>query len=77
MNYTNRIHADHRIMLGKPVVKGTRITVEMLLRKLSEGATTDDLLTMYPTLTADDILAVFQYASSVLAGEEVIMLDVA
>lgn len=77
MNYTNRIHADHRIMLGKPVIKGTRITVELLLRKLSEGATTNDILAMYPTLTIDDILAIFQYASNVLAGEEVIMLDAA
>jgi uncharacterized protein (DUF433 family) len=64
-------------MLGKPVIKGTRITVELLLRKLSEGATTTDLLTMYPTLIFDDILAVFQYASNILAREEVIMLDAA
>lgn len=77
MNYTNRIHADYRVMLGKPVIRGTRITVELLLRKLSEGATTTDLLAMYPTLTLDDLLAVFQYASNVLASEEVIMLNAA
>lgn len=77
MNYTNRIHADYQVMLGKPVIRGTRITVELLLRKLSEGATTDDLLAMYPTLTLDDILAVFQYASKVLAREEVILLNAA
>lgn len=77
MNYTDCIHADYRVMLGKPVIRGTRITVELLLRKLSEGATTADLLAMYPTLTPDDILAVFQYASNVLASEEVIMLNAA
>jgi uncharacterized protein (DUF433 family) len=50
-------------MLGKPVIKGTRLTVEMILRKLSQGATTDDLLKMYPHLTHEDIQAVYLYAA--------------
>jgi uncharacterized protein (DUF433 family) len=52
-----RIEINPAVMLGKPVVKGTRIPVELLLRKLAEGATTDDLLDAYPRLTLEDIRA--------------------
>ena len=54
----NRITASHAVVLGKPVVRGARLTVELLLRKMSEGAMTHDLLRMYPHLTAADIEAV-------------------
>lgn len=77
MDYKERIVSDYQIMLGKPIIKGTRITVELLLRKLSEGATTQDLLAMYPHLQEDDVLAALMYASNVLANEEVIMLKAA
>jgi uncharacterized protein (DUF433 family) len=75
MNYRERIVSNHQIMLGKPVIKGTRITVELLLRKLSEGATTADLLAMYPNLQEADILAALNYASDIVVNEEVIMLN--
>ncbi|GAB3500175.1 DUF433 domain-containing protein [Spirosoma knui] len=75
MNYKDRIISDHRIMLGKPVIKGTRITVEVVLRKLSEGATTPDLLIMYPNLQEADVLAALNYASELVSNEEVIMLN--
>ena len=50
-------------MKGKPVIRGTRITVDLLLRKLSEGATQADLLDAYPHLTAEDIRAAQAYAA--------------
>lgn len=75
MNYKDRISSSHRVMLGKPVIRGTRITVELVLRKLSEGATTADLLDMYPRLQQEDVIAALMYASEVLANEEVIELD--
>ena len=53
----SRIAASHEVMLGKPVVRGTHITVELLLRKLSEGATIAELLQMYPRLEAAEIQA--------------------
>ena len=59
-----RIIADSAIMLGKPVIRGTRLTVELLLRKMSEGATAADLLKMYPQLEAADIEASLQYAAA-------------
>jgi uncharacterized protein (DUF433 family) len=61
-------------MLGKPVIKGTRITVEFILRKLSQGATTLDILKMYPHLQEEDILAALTYTSYVLANQEIIEL---
>ena len=69
-NYTDYIVTDHRVMLGKPVLKGTRLTVEMILRKGSEGASHADMLKMYPHLTEAHLLAVLAYAADVLANEE-------
>lgn len=64
-------------MLGKPVIKGTRMTVELLLRKLSEGATAQDLTAMYPHLEEVDIRAALMYVSDIVANEEVIMVNAA
>ena len=50
-------------MQGKPVIRNTRIPVELLLRKLSEGATVEEILDAYPTLTRDDIQASLAYAA--------------
>ena len=72
MTYQGRIVSDYKIMLGKPVIKGTRITVELIIRKLSEGATVGDLLEAYPSLNADDIYACLSYASEVISEEQVI-----
>ncbi|MFQ5946681.1 MAG: DUF433 domain-containing protein, partial [Anaerolineae bacterium] len=51
MTITDRIEINPKVMLGKPVIRGTRITVELILRKLSEGASEADLLDEYPRLT--------------------------
>ena len=58
---TNRIEVNPEVVLGKPVIRGTRIPVELILRKLSEGATEADLLDAYPRLTVDDIKAALGY----------------
>lgn len=60
-------------MLGQPVIKGTRITVALLLRKLSEGASQEDLLQMYPHLQQEDMYAALAYASEVIANEEMLL----
>jgi uncharacterized protein (DUF433 family) len=59
-------------MLGKPVIRGTRIRVELILRKLSEGATEEDLLDSYPRLSKADIQAVLAYAADEVAHERVL-----
>lgn len=64
-----RIEINPKVMLGKPVVKGTRIPVELIIRKLGEGATEKDLLDAYPKLTKEDLQAAMIYAADVLASE--------
>lgn len=75
MTITDRIEVNPRVMLGKPVIRGTRIPVELLLRKLSEGASETDLLEAYPGLTRDDIHAAIRYAADTLAHEQVVFVD--
>ncbi len=54
---TSRINIDPKIMMGKPVIKGTRITVEILLRKLSQGLTTKEIIKDYTAISKEDIKA--------------------
>lgn len=73
-NVTDRIEINAGVMQGKPVIRGTRIPVELLLRKLAEGATTEDILDAYPRLMADDIRAALEYAADTIAHESVLSL---
>ena len=61
--WTHRIEFNPNVMQGKPVVKGTRIPVELVLRKLGEGATMDDLHDAYPRLRPEDVCACLAYAA--------------
>ena len=70
--WTHRIEFNPDVMLGKPVVKGTRIPVELVLRKLGEGATMDDLRDAYPRLTPEDVYACLAFAADTVAHEEVL-----
>jgi uncharacterized protein (DUF433 family) len=72
MDYRDYIESNSEIMLGKPVIKGTRITVALILKKLSEGATRQDIISAYPTITALAINAALAYASDVVANETLI-----
>jgi uncharacterized protein (DUF433 family) len=74
MSTTDRIVIDPEVMLGKPVIRGTRIPVELILRKLGEGATEADLLDGFPGLGRGDIRAALAYAADALAHEETILL---
>ncbi len=66
------IEVNPEVMLGKPVIRGTRIPVELILQKLSEGATEADLLDAYPRLTRQDIQAALAYAAKSLAHETIL-----
>lgn len=72
MDYRERITTDPNIILGKPIIRGTRITVELILKKLSEGVTIEELLEAYPHLTKEDILAALSYTADVISQEELI-----
>ncbi len=73
MLLTERIEVNPAVMLGKPVIRGTRVPVELVLRKLSEGATEADLLDAYPRLTREDIQAALAYAANTLANETIVL----
>ena len=63
MPWSSRIVVDPEILAGKPVVRGTRLAVEFILELLAAGQTEQQLMTNYPGLTHDDILACLSYAS--------------
>ena len=71
----HRIEINPKVMMGKPVIRGTRITDELILRKLGEGAQAADLLQAYPHLTVEDIKAAIIYAADTVAHEETVLLD--
>jgi uncharacterized protein (DUF433 family) len=71
---TERIDINPAVMMGKPVIRGTRITVELILRKLAEGSSEAELLQDYPHLTAQDIRAAVAYGAASVAHEEVVLL---
>ena len=76
MKQYERIESRPDIMLGKPVIRGTRVTVELIVRKLGEGATIEDLLDAYPHLKREDIQEALLYAADTLGHEEVVYLQV-
>jgi uncharacterized protein (DUF433 family) len=67
----DRIIADPRILAGKPVIKGTRIAVDLVLEELSHNPDIAELLAAHPDLTRDDVQACLAYAKDVVTGEEV------
>ena len=69
----NRIEINPAVMLGKPVIRGTRIPVELVLRKLADGMTEADLLDAYPRLAHEDIQAALAYAADSLAHETILL----
>ena len=69
--WQERIVVDPAILVGKPVIKGTRLAVEFIVQLLAEGWSEADILQNYPTLSHEDILACLAYASARLQSEKV------
>lgn len=76
-NWSEFIHSDPEIMLGKPVIKGTRITVELIVERLGYGQTPEELLVSYPHLSREAILACLGYAAALLKNETIHPLQLA
>lgn len=72
--WRQRIEINPDIMLGKPVIRGTRIPVEIIVRKLAQKISSEEILRDYPKLTEQDIQAALLYAAEVLSEEEVLPL---
>ena len=64
--FIDRITIDHDVMAGKPIIKGTRITVENILALLMQGMSTEEILSEYPHLVKDDIFACLAFARAAL-----------
>jgi uncharacterized protein (DUF433 family) len=71
MKRYKKIEINPNIMFGKPVIKGTRVTVEQILRKLAGGMTVEQIITDHPHLRKEDILAAQEFAADYLADEEI------
>jgi len=74
LDFRERIECKPDVLQGKPVIRGTRISVELILEKLSRKASITDLLEAYPHLNQDDILAALAYASAALSQEEMLVV---
>jgi uncharacterized protein (DUF433 family) len=72
--FLDRIEMNPRVMAGKPVIKDTRVPVELILKMLSQEIPAEDILEEYPPLTKEDIQAALAYAAAALAVEEVLPL---
>ena len=70
-----RIVVDPKVMVGKPVIKGTRIPVYLILELLAAGMSVDEVLGEYPELTREDVQAALEYASKILQHEIVVPLE--
>ncbi|BBZ48869.1 DUF433 domain-containing protein [Mycobacterium heidelbergense] len=67
----DRVAVDPEIVHGKPRIKGTRVTVQVILELLAAGETIDELLSEYDELTRDDVLAALEFAANVAGGAQV------
>ena len=74
-NLLSRITVDPKVMVGKPTIRGMRITVEQILRALAGGIGVNELLQDYPDLEKEDIQAVFAYAVNLVDEEQVFPLE--
>ena len=66
-----RIVADPRIMTGRPTIKGTRITVELILDELADGMTVDEIVVAHPHLRTEDVRAALRYAADSIRHEDI------
>jgi len=71
INWRSRITADPAVLVGKPTVRGLRISVEQILRALAEGVPETEILADYPDLEADDLRACLAYAADMIASEKI------
>jgi len=73
MKYKDRIIINPKIMVGKPIVKGTRITVELILKLLAQGVTVEELISKkyYPHLKKEDVYAAIEYARTIIEEEKI------
>ena len=73
--WRERITVDPAILVGKPIIKGTRISVELLMERLADGWTTEEILESYPRLTREDVLAAIAFVTEVFRDEDFVAIS--
>lgn len=69
MNWKDRIEVNPAVLVGKPVIRGTRISVELILDRLADGWAMEDVLASYPHISREDVLAVLRFAAELIEKE--------
>ncbi len=72
MDFMKRIVVDPKVMVGKPIIKGTRIPVDAILQRIADGMTVKEILEDYPQITESDVKAALEYSANVIRGEDVV-----
>ena len=75
-NLLRRIEINHKVMVGKPVIKGTRIPLDLIVRMVAQGITEKEIIQEYPRLQPDDVRAALVYAAWMLEHEDILPLAV-
>jgi len=73
-NFEKRIEVNSKVLVGKPVIKGTRISIELIVKLVAQGWTEKEIIKEYPSLTKDDICAALIYAEKIVEQEEIHLL---
>jgi uncharacterized protein (DUF433 family) len=71
-----RIETNHKVMVGKPIIKGTRIPVDLIVRMVAQGITEKEIVQEYPRLQPDDVRAALVYAAWILEHEDILPLAI-
>ena len=74
MNWKDRIEVNPEVLVGKPIIKGTRISVELILDRVADGWTMEDVLASYPHITRDDVLAALSFAAEIFKEEKFVAI---
>ena len=75
MNWRDRIVSNPDILIGKPTIKGTRVSVELLLDRLADGWSSTDIVDSYPNITHEDVQAALMFVSEIYKEESFVALD--
>ena len=69
MNWKDRIEVNPAVLVGKPIIKGTRISVELIMDRMADGWSMEDVLASYPNISREDVLAALSFASELFKEE--------
>ncbi|MBP9712279.1 MAG: DUF433 domain-containing protein [Sterolibacterium sp.] len=75
MDWKSRITVDPKVLVGKPIIHGTRISVELLMERLADGWTMEQILASYPRVTRNDVLAAIAFVTEVFREEEYVAIQ--